>query len=170
MYEIGKPFPSVFPIYYKHRAGWYQNFGLAGLSSIQDLWLRVEIVLKRLLEIRCLPPSALERIVDFLSERFTMSHRRVKAIDYDEDDYFDNEDAFEELQDQGPSAEDKEQLRLGTIEVRRELGTSFDASDLEIQEALWYYYYDLGKTITYIKSAQSTLLSWIPKVIADAKI
>lgn len=81
-----------------------------------------------------------------------MSHRRVKVIDYYEDDYLDDEDTFDEPEGQGPSAEDKEQLRLGTIEVRAQLGSNVDVLDQEIQEALWYYYYDVGKTVTYIKS------------------
>lgn len=74
---------------------------------------------------------------------------------YDDDDLEYDEDEYEEQYDQGQeevSPEDKEQLRLGTIEVRKILGTAYQASDTEIQDALWNYYYDIGKTVTFIKS------------------
>lgn len=90
-----------------------------------------------------------------------MSHRRVKAIEFDDEDLYDEEDDFDEPEVQGPSAEDKEQLRLSAIEVREQLGPDFETLDQEIQETLWYYYYDIGKTVTYIKSM--ALLSYQSK-------
>jgi elongation factor 1 alpha-like protein len=44
-------------------------------------------------------------------------------------------------------------MRLGTISVREALG-EFEAgvSDAQIQEALWHYYYDVGKSVTYLKN------------------
>lgn len=81
-----------------------------------------------------------------------MSNRRVKSVAYDEDDYddydYDNYDEGEEQLTQ----EDREQLQVGTIQVRESLGPSFPATDKEIQEALWNYYYDVGKSVTYLKS------------------
>ena len=85
-----------------------------------------------------------------------MSRHRVKAVAVD-DDYLDDDDYDEE--GGGGEAEggelteyDKEQLRLGTVEVRKQLGTEYDATDAEIQESLWHYYYDIGKSVTYLKS------------------
>lgn len=45
-----------------------------------------------------------------------------------------------------------EQLRLGTVKVKEALGPSIQVSDGEIEEALWHYYYDVGKSVTYLKS------------------
>lgn len=88
--------------------------------------------------------------------KLKMSNRRVKSLDYDDDD-LDYDEGFEEEYDGGQeevSAEDKEQLRLGTIEVRKVLGSGYQATDAEIQDALWNYYYDIAKTVTFIKSEQ----------------
>lgn len=85
-----------------------------------------------------------------------MSNRRVKSLEYDDDD-FDYDEDYEEEYNQGQdevSPEDKEHLRLGTIEVREILGRGYQATDAEIQDALWNYYYDIGKTVAYIKSEQ----------------
>lgn len=90
-----------------------------------------------------------------------MAHRRVKDISYDEDDldysdeeYYGDEGAGD-AGDGDMSAEDKEQMRVGTINVREALGDEFQAffTDAQIQEALWHYYYDVGKSVTYLKSA-----------------
>ena len=43
-------------------------------------------------------------------------------------------------------------MRAGTIKVREELGSSFSVTDAQIQEALWNYYYDVGKSVTFLKS------------------
>lgn len=43
-------------------------------------------------------------------------------------------------------------MRQGTIAVREALGSGFPAAEAEIQEALWHYYYDVGKSVTYLKS------------------
>lgn len=81
-----------------------------------------------------------------------MSNRRVKSVGYDDDDldYSDDYEEYNEGQDQ-LSEHDKEQLRLGTIEVKKALGPVYQVSDAEIQDALWNYYYDIDKTTTYIK-------------------
>lgn len=83
-----------------------------------------------------------------------MSNRRVKNVGYDDGD-LDYDDDYEEEFDGGQeevSAEDKEQLRLGTIEVRKSLDPACQATDQEIQDKLWDTYYDIGKTVSYIKS------------------
>lgn len=79
-----------------------------------------------------------------------MSRHRIKAVglghDYDEYD----EDYEEE--DEEISAEDKEQLSAGTVAVRAELGEGFPVTDQDIQESLWHYFYDIAKTVAYLKS------------------
>lgn len=86
-----------------------------------------------------------------------MSNRRVKSLGYDDDDLEDVEEGYDDF-DEGQdeiSAEDKEQLRLGTIEVRKALGPAYQVSDGDIQDSLWNFYYDVGKTVAQIKGWQS---------------
>ncbi|KAJ4530736.1 hypothetical protein HRR80_009043 [Exophiala dermatitidis] len=87
-----------------------------------------------------------------------MSNRRVKSLAVDEDDYDDYDDYDDDYDgggDEGLSAEDKEQMREGTIKVREALG-SFPATDEEIQDSLWHYYYDVAKTVSYLKNKQKS--------------
>ncbi|KAF2092341.1 elongation factor Tu GTP binding domain protein [Saccharata proteae CBS 121410] len=79
-----------------------------------------------------------------------MSHRRVKGIDYDEDDL----DDYDE-DDYGNEGEE-EHMRLGTIKVREALGPDVALSDKQIQESLWHYYYDVAKTVVYLKNQQKS--------------
>lgn len=44
----------------------------------------------------------------------------------------------------------------GTIKVRTALGDDFDVTDRAIHEALWHYYYDVAKSVSYLKSRCST--------------
>ncbi|KAI4726252.1 hypothetical protein E4T49_05997 [Aureobasidium sp. EXF-10728] len=95
-----------------------------------------------------------------------MAHRRVKEIDYDEDEYeyysgdeeygYDGADtaaAPDTAEEDELSAEDKEQMRVGTENVRAALGDVSDfVTDDAIQEALWHYYYDVAKSVTYLKN------------------
>lgn len=84
-----------------------------------------------------------------------MSNRRVKSLGYDDDDldYEDEYDEYEDGQDE-LSEEDKEQLRLGTLEVRKSLGPAYQVNDSAIHDALWNYYYDIEKTVAHIKGMQ----------------
>jgi hypothetical protein len=43
-------------------------------------------------------------------------------------------------------------MRIGTIAVREKLSPTISASttDLQIQEALWHYYYDIDKSVAYL--------------------
>lgn len=91
-----------------------------------------------------------------------MAHRRVKDIDYDEDeleDYSDDgygdEGGADEL-----SPEDKEQMRIGTAQVKEALGDAFPVSDQAIQDALWHYFYDIDKSVSYLKSRFMLSLSF----------
>lgn len=84
-----------------------------------------------------------------------MAHRRVKDIDYDEDELDEYSDAggYEvEAGEDELSPEDKEQMRVGTVKVREALGDAFPVSDQAIQEALWHYFYDIDKSVSYLKS------------------
>ena len=82
-----------------------------------------------------------------------MSNRRVKAIDYDDDDYDSYEDEYyeEDAQD-GLTEDDKLQLQEGTTKVRSILGDQTSVTDKEIHDALWHYYYDIEKTVAYLKN------------------
>jgi len=78
-----------------------------------------------------------------------MSIHRVKGISYDYDEHHDYADDYD---DEELTPEDKEQLKAGTVAVREELGADFPASEKEIQDALWHYYYDVGKSVAYLKN------------------
>lgn len=72
-------------------------------------------------------------------------------MDYDEDDLYDYEEAYEE-EPQGISADDQKHMLTGTIAVREGLGDTSDfITDKEIQDALWHYFYDANKSIAYLK-------------------
>lgn len=89
-------------------------------------------------------------------------YSRTRNIDYDEDDiyedmgeYYDDENEYEEgaQNNDGMTEDDREQMRLGTIRVREALGTVAEfTSDAQIQDTLWHYYYDVGKSVTYLKN------------------
>ena len=88
-----------------------------------------------------------------------MSKHRIKNVSLDDDVYddFDQDEGEQgETETEILTAEDKEQLRLGTLKVREAL-EGVAATDSEIQEALWHYYYDVGKSVAYLKSQDMTL-------------
>lgn len=80
-----------------------------------------------------------------------MSKHRIKAVALD-DDYEDYDDDYAEEAEEGLTEEDKEQLSAGTVAVRAELGDGFEVTDKEVQDSLWHYYYDIEKTVAYLKS------------------
>ena len=95
-------------------------------------------------------------------------HKRVKNLDLDEDEYdeYDEEEYGEEghvqgddVVDDGMTPEDREQMQIGTAKVRSTLGESFEVSDQQIQEALWYYYFDTDKTVVYLKSTLPSVVN-----------
>ena len=50
----------------------------------------------------------------------------------------------------------KEQLDDGKTEVRSILGTEgIVVTDAEIEESLWHYYYDVDKTVNYLRGMWS---------------
>jgi elongation factor 1 alpha-like protein len=83
---------------------------------------------------------------------------RTRNVDYDDDDVYDDDDYYEDeagdaAGGDGMTEDDKEQMRVGTIRVREALGDVSDfTSDEQIQEALWHYYYDVGKSVSYLKN------------------
>ena len=83
-----------------------------------------------------------------------MSNRRVKSLAHEDDydDYDDYEDDYKGGSEEELSPKDREQMRQGVIKVRASLGSGFSVTDNEIQEALWNYYYDVPKSVTYLKS------------------
>lgn len=94
-----------------------------------------------------------------------MSKHRIKSVDLDEDydnsydnDYEENygHTGLDTSEEDGLTAEDKEQLQTGTVQVRNNLGQSFSfITDKEIQDTLWHYYYDIAKSVAYLKSVFS---------------
>src|ERR1700744_4305809 len=91
-----------------------------------------------------------------------MSNSRVKSLAHDDDDfddYGDFDDEYEDGNGNDLSSDDKEQMRQGTITVRAALGAASSVTDSEIQEALWHYYYDIAKSVAYLKSGQPSLVS-----------
>ena len=79
--------------------------------------------------------------------------QRTRNVDYDDDDLYDDDDYYEEEEASAMSADDKEQMRISTISAREALGSAgSNISDAQIQEALWHYYYDVGKSVSYLKN------------------
>ncbi|KAL1871608.1 hypothetical protein VTK73DRAFT_1957 [Phialemonium thermophilum] len=67
-----------------------------------------------------------------------------------EEHYYDSDDAYSE-EEEGLSPEDEALMQQGTADVRAALGVEASKVTTEqIQEALWHYYYDVDKTVTYL--------------------
>ncbi|KAK7517896.1 uncharacterized protein IWZ02DRAFT_489218 [Phyllosticta citriasiana] len=82
-----------------------------------------------------------------------MSHRRIKNIDFDDDDDLDEYDE-DDYGEEELSPEDQEQMRQGKTKVREALGPDYaNVGDKQIEDALWNYYYDIGKSVAYLKNA-----------------
>jgi elongation factor 1 alpha-like protein len=84
-----------------------------------------------------------------------MSIHRVKHISYEYGEHHDYADGYDEEGEDELAPEDKEQLKAGTAAVREELGADFPASEKEIQDALWHYYYDVRKSVAYLKKRKT---------------
>ncbi|EME89327.1 uncharacterized protein MYCFIDRAFT_19415, partial [Pseudocercospora fijiensis CIRAD86] len=83
--------------------------------------------------------------------------QRVKNVDYDEDDLYSDEEGYEDGQDaQGYTAEDKDNFANLTPVVRAELEENgIQATSAQIEEALWHYYWDVGKSVAYLKNSRT---------------
>lgn len=92
------------------------------------------------------------------AKAFFLIMQRVKNVDYDEDDLYD-EDNYpdEEEENQEYTAEDRENFANLTPVVRAELEESgAQATDTQIEEALWHYYWDVGKSVAYLKGSNQS--------------
>ncbi|KAM0723751.1 hypothetical protein Q7P37_000741 [Cladosporium fusiforme] len=83
-------------------------------------------------------------------------HKRVKDIDYDDDDiYSGDEEEYDNTGDDGLTAEDRQNFSTLTPVVRAELDEAgVQAENKEIEDALWHYFWDVGKSVTYLKNAK----------------
>ncbi|KAK0249304.1 hypothetical protein LTS09_015566 [Friedmanniomyces endolithicus] len=80
------------------------------------------------------------------------SMQRVKNVDYDEDELYDDDEDYGE-EPETYSQEDRASFVALIPVVRAELEeVGAQASDKEIQDGLWNYYWDVGKTVTYLKN------------------
>ncbi|KAH8666764.1 P-loop containing nucleoside triphosphate hydrolase protein [Xylariales sp. PMI_506] len=81
-------------------------------------------------------------------------HQAYRNYDFENDlDEYDGGGDLEEEGDEGLSAEDQEQMRLGTAEIRNILGSQASKiTTAQMQEALWHYYYDVDKSVAYLVS------------------
>lgn len=81
--------------------------------------------------------------------------QRNKNIDYDEDDlYPEEEEDFGE--DGGYTQEDKDNFATLTPVVRAELDEAgIPATTQQIEEALWHYFWDVGKSVAYLKNSRT---------------
>ncbi|KAI2765978.1 hypothetical protein DTO012A8_8800 [Penicillium roqueforti] len=75
-----------------------------------------------------------------------MSRHRIKDIDYDDDDFYD--------EDAPADPEEQEFLQQCTAAVLQQLGAgqpSVTATKGEVQDALWHYYNDIEKSVNYLR-------------------
>ncbi|KAF4464612.1 elongation factor 1-alpha [Fusarium albosuccineum] len=87
-------------------------------------------------------------------------HRIVHTFDANEIvSEFDGAEYEEEEDELSP--EDRQAMDNGTAEVRRALGTEASkVTKAQIEEALWHYYYDVDKSVTYL---MKTFIAPAPK-------
>ncbi|RAL62594.1 hypothetical protein DID88_004441 [Monilinia fructigena] len=107
-------------------------------------------------------------------------HKNFKNVDLDEWDPYEREDDYDydeegtgaaEADTEAPedelSEEDREQMRQGTIKVREILpASSSNITEKQIQDALWHYYYDVEKSVTYLLNIQTPK---VPKKVGGNK-
>ncbi|KAJ1674785.1 hypothetical protein EV182_002566, partial [Spiromyces aspiralis] len=74
--------------------------------------------------------------------------------DFGEDEeYFKEEAQEEQFLDELDTMKDeqREQMELGVASVKRKLGGEYEIKDIEIKNALWYYYFDEDEAIRWLK-------------------
>lgn len=80
--------------------------------------------------------------------------QRVKKIDYEDDDLYSNDGEGEE--EEGYTDDDRDNFATLTPVVRAELDEAgLQAADREIEEALWHYYWDVSKSVAYLKNTRT---------------
>ncbi|OTA62389.1 hypothetical protein K449DRAFT_414523 [Hypoxylon sp. EC38] len=79
-------------------------------------------------------------------------HQVYRNYDYENDlDEYEGKEYSDEEEDEELSPEDRAQMDAATAQVRAALGVeSSKVTTQQIQEALWYYYYDVDKSVTYL--------------------
>lgn len=81
---------------------------------------------------------------------------RVKKIEYDDGEIYSDEEEEYTEEEQGYAAEDRENFATYTPVVRAELEEAgLQASGKEIEDALWHYYWDVGKSVAYLKNTRT---------------
>ncbi|KAK3686479.1 hypothetical protein LTR37_019764 [Vermiconidia calcicola] len=81
---------------------------------------------------------------------------RMKNIEYDEDDLYAEDEEVDGEEEQAYTDEDRQNFDDLTPVVRAELDEAgLQASDREIEEALYYYYWDVGKSVVHLKHART---------------
>lgn len=95
-----------------------------------------------------------------------MSRHRVKNVGYDDDDddYYDD-DGYE-----SPDPEELEFLQQCTTAVLQQLRAGqppVTATKEEVQEALWHYYNDVGKSVQYLRGMSGVLHRASGRSLAD---
>ncbi|KAK1073932.1 hypothetical protein LTR74_001489 [Friedmanniomyces endolithicus] len=81
--------------------------------------------------------------------------QRVKNVDYDEDELYDDDGEYGE-EPEIYSQEDRANFAALIPVVRAELEeVGLQASDKEIQDGLWNYYWDVAKAVTYLKNSRT---------------
>ncbi|UPX20602.1 uncharacterized protein EKO05_0010830 [Ascochyta rabiei] len=115
-------------------------------------------------------PSTASEPRDPLAAAPATAMQRTRNVGYDDDDlYDDDDDYYEEDEAEAMTADDKEQMRTSTASAREALGSAGSTiSDAQIQEALWHYYYDVGKSVSYLKNKFAALPT-APKPDAQPK-
>ncbi|KAK3073780.1 hypothetical protein LTR53_004304 [Teratosphaeriaceae sp. CCFEE 6253] len=79
--------------------------------------------------------------------------QRVKNVDFDEDELYDDEGEYGEETGDSYTAEDRDNFAALTPVIRAELEeVEAQATDKEVQDALWNYYWDVGKSVAYLKN------------------
>ncbi|WYZ37875.1 hypothetical protein EsH8_II_001381 [Colletotrichum jinshuiense] len=80
-------------------------------------------------------------------------HQAVRNLDYDEAlDEYEGDDYEEENEGDQLSAEDREAMTQGTEAVQAILGPEASkVTQQQIHDALWHYYYDIEKTVSYLQ-------------------
>lgn len=81
--------------------------------------------------------------------------QRVKNIDYDEDELYSEEEDHANGGEEY-TTEGRDNFATYTPVVRAELEEAgLQASDREIEDALWHYYWDVGKSVAYLKNTRT---------------
>jgi elongation factor 1 alpha-like protein len=94
-----------------------------------------------------------------------MAHRRVKNIDFEDDDYYedyyDNQDDTKLPPDSSLTEEERGKLRTSADEVRVKLGTQSDGilSEQRIKEELWNSWYDVDSVVAKLRRKYSLCIN-----------